>query len=91
MINNDVNLNATSDFVLLLRSREGCPLNMTEQKARTRLEGMGKVADLTKDIRICMLTAKAGDGWFDSRPMENRIWRRTIPFFTRRGSTKVRS
>ena len=42
---------------------------MSEYKELSGAEGLKKIGDLIKDIRIAMLTTAAPDGSFDSRPM----------------------
>ena len=65
---------------------------MSEQKHLTGPEGMRKIGDLIKDIRIAMMTTANEDGSFDSRPMatqktefDGSVW-----FLTRQESGKVR-
>ena len=40
-----------------------------EEKELSGPEGLQKIGELIKDIRICMMTTAATDGSFDSRPM----------------------
>jgi general stress protein 26 len=42
---------------------------MSDYKVLTGAEGLKKIGELIKDIRIAMLTTAAPDGSFDSRPM----------------------
>ncbi len=64
---------------------------MSEQKNLSGPEGVQKINDLVKDIRIAMMTTVAPDGSFDSRPMATQqssfygdVW-----FLTRAESGKV--
>lgn len=65
---------------------------MSEQKNLSGPEGLEKIGELIKDIRIAMLTTMAPDGTLDSRPMATQhaedfdgvIW-----FLTRGESGKV--
>ncbi len=64
---------------------------MSEEKALSGAEGVKKIAELIKDIRICMMTTAGSDGSFDSRPMATQktefdgdVW-----FLTRGESGKV--
>ncbi len=64
---------------------------MSEEKHLSGPEGLKKINELVKDIRICMMTTAAADGSFDSRPMatqktefDGSIW-----FLTRGDSGKV--
>lgn len=41
----------------------------TEHKQLSGSEGLEKIGELIKDIRICMMTTAATNGSFDSRPM----------------------
>lgn len=64
---------------------------MAEQKVLTGNEGMKKIGELIKDVRICMMTTAAGDGSFDSRPMatQQTEFDGTVWFLTRHESGKV--
>jgi general stress protein 26 len=64
---------------------------MSEMKLLQGAEGIEKVAELIKDIRICMMTTAAPDGGFDSRPMatQKTDFDGTLWFLTRRESGKV--
>ncbi len=64
---------------------------MSEQKELRGTEGIAKIAELIKDIRICMMTTAAGDGSFDSRPMatQKTEFDGTVWFLTRGESGKV--
>jgi general stress protein 26 len=64
---------------------------MSEVKTLHGQEGIARMAELIKDIHICMMTTKAADGSFDSRPMatqksefDGSLW-----FLTRQESGKV--
>ncbi len=64
---------------------------MSEEKALSGPEGVKKIGELIKDIRICMMTTAGSDGSFDSRPMATQktefdgdVW-----FLTRGESGKV--
>ncbi len=64
---------------------------MSEQKNLSGPDGLKKINDLVKDIRIAMMTTAAPDGSFDSRPMvtqksdfDGDVW-----FLTRAESGKV--
>jgi general stress protein 26 len=54
-------------------------------------EGIAKIADLIKGIRICMMTTAAGDGSFDSRPMamQDTTFDGTVWFLTQSESGKI--
>lgn len=54
-------------------------------------EGIKKIADLIKDIRIAMMTTAAPDGSFDTRPMatQKTEFDGTALFLTRQESGKV--
>lgn len=64
---------------------------MSDQKHLSGREGMEKVGELIKDIRICMMTTAAEDGSFDSRPMatQKTDFDGTLWFLTRGESGKV--
>ena len=64
---------------------------MNEQKHLSGREGLEKIGELIKDIRICMMTTAAKDGSFDSRPMatQKSDFDGTIWFLTRGESGKV--
>ena len=42
---------------------------MSEEVTLGGQEGLKKIGELIKDVRICMMTTAASDGSFDSRPM----------------------
>jgi general stress protein 26 len=54
-------------------------------------EGIAKIAELIKGIRICMLTTANPDGTIDSRPMatQDTKFAGSVWFLTRRSSEKV--
>ncbi len=54
-------------------------------------EGIKKIAELIKDVRICMMTTMASDGSFDSRPMatQETEFDGTVWFLTGNASGKV--
>ncbi len=55
-------------------------------------EGLKKIGDLVKDIRMAMLTTAAPDGSFDSRPMATQKaddFDGTVWFLTQAGSGKL--
>ena len=54
-------------------------------------EGMAKIAELVKGIRIAMMTTVAKDGSMSSRPMavQDEPFNGTLWFLTRRGSEKL--
>ena len=54
-------------------------------------EGLAKIAELVKGIRIAMMTTVAKDGTMSSRPMavQDTPFNGTLWFLTRRGSEKV--
>ena len=54
-------------------------------------EGMKKIGQLIKDIRIAMMTTAASDGSFDTRPMatQKTDFDGTVFFLTRQESGKV--
>ena len=64
---------------------------MSEVKELHGQEGIAKIGELIKDIRICMMTTAAGDGSFDSRPMatQKTEFDGTLWFLTRGESGKV--
>ncbi|MDP9051621.1 MAG: pyridoxamine 5'-phosphate oxidase family protein [Acidobacteriota bacterium] len=64
---------------------------MAEEKVLSGNEGMKKIGDLIKDVRICMMTTAATDGSFDSRPMatQETEFNGTIWFLSRLQSLKV--
>ena len=64
---------------------------MSEVKMLSGAEGMKKIGELIKDVRICMMTTAAGDGSFDSRPMatQKTDFDGTVWFLTRHESGKV--
>jgi general stress protein 26 len=65
---------------------------MNEEKVLSGHEGLKKIAELIKDVRICMMTTAGGDGSFDSRPMatQETEFDGTVWFLTRHESGKVR-
>ena len=65
---------------------------MSELKQLSGPEGLKKIGELIKDIRITMLTTVAADGSFDSRPMATQKtdeFTGTVWFLTRHESGKV--
>lgn len=64
---------------------------MSEEKHLSGPEGMKKIGELIKDVRIAMLTTAAPDGSFDSRPMatQKTDFDGTVWFLTRQDSGKV--
>jgi general stress protein 26 len=65
---------------------------MSEQKDLSGPEGLKKIGELIKDIRITMMTTVARDGSFDSRPMatqKTETFDGTVWFLTRHESGKV--
>ncbi len=64
---------------------------MSEVKQLSGPEGIKKIGELIKDIRICMMTTAASDGSFDSRPMatQKTEFDGTVWFLTRQESGKV--
>jgi general stress protein 26 len=64
---------------------------MSEHKVLSGAEGMKKIGELIKDVRICMMTTAAEDGSFDSRPMatQETDFDGTVWFLTRHESLKV--
>lgn len=64
---------------------------MSEVKQLSVAEGIKKIGELIKDIRICMMTTAAPDGSFDSRPMatQKTEFDGTVWFLTRHESGKV--
>ncbi len=65
---------------------------MSEFKELSGTEGLQKIGELIKDIRIAMLTTAAPDGSFDSRPMATQKVEEfdgTVWFLTRGESGKV--
>jgi general stress protein 26 len=64
---------------------------MTEFKQLSGREGLEKIGELIKDIRIAMLVTAASDGSFDSRPMatQKTEFDGTVWFLTREESGKV--
>jgi general stress protein 26 len=64
---------------------------MSEQKVLRGSEGLNKIGELIKDIRICMMTTASGDGSFDSRPMatQKTEFDGTVWFLTRQELQKV--
>jgi general stress protein 26 len=65
---------------------------MSEIKELHGEEGTKKIAELVKEIRICMMTTSDGKGGFDSRPMatQESDFDGTVWFLTQAGSGKVR-
>ena len=64
-----------------------------EVKVLSGAEGLKKIGELIKDVRICMMTTAAGNGSFDSRPMatqEVKDFDGSVWFLTRGESGKVR-
>ncbi len=64
---------------------------MDEHKHLSGQEGLEKIGELIRDIRICMMTTAAADGSFDSRPMATQKgeFNGTVWFLTRGESGKV--
>ncbi len=65
---------------------------MSEHKELRGPEGLEKIGELIKDIRITMMTTVASDGSFDSRPMATQktdTFDGTVWFLTRHESGKV--
>ena len=64
---------------------------MSETIDLTGPEGVAKIAELIKGIRICMMTTAAGDGSFDSRPMavQDVPFDGTVWFLTQAESGKL--
>jgi general stress protein 26 len=65
---------------------------MSEFQELHGAEGLKKIGDLIKGIRMAMLTTRAADGSFDSRPMATQEIERfdgTVWFLTRAGSGKL--
>ena len=64
---------------------------MSQEKHLSGPEGMQKIGELIKDIRIAMMTTAGGDGSFDSRPMatQKTQFDGTVWFLTRQESGKV--
>lgn len=65
---------------------------MSEHKELSGPEGLKKIGELIKDIRITMMTTVASDGSFDSRPMATQktdTFDGTVWFLTRHESGKV--
>lgn len=65
---------------------------MSETKNLSGPEGLEKIGDLIKDIRMCMMTTAAPDGSFDARPMATQLpknFEGTLWFLTRNESGKV--
>lgn len=62
-----------------------------EHKVLSGTEGIKKIGELIKDVRICMMTTAAGDGSFDSRPMatQETEFDGTVWFLTGHASGKV--
>ncbi|HEX5236625.1 MAG TPA: pyridoxamine 5'-phosphate oxidase family protein [Silvibacterium sp.] len=54
-------------------------------------EGLGKIAELVKDIRICMMSTVGPDGEIESRPMatQETAFDGTVWFLTRGSSEKA--
>jgi general stress protein 26 len=64
---------------------------MSEVKELRGAEGIKKISELIKDVRICMMTTAAADGSFDARPMatQKTEFDGTVWFLTRHESGKV--
>jgi general stress protein 26 len=64
---------------------------MSEVKTLSGSEGIQKIGELIKDVRICMMTTSDGKGGFDSRPMatQKTDFDGTLWFLTRNESGKV--
>ncbi len=61
------------------------------EEPKSRDEAIDKLAELTKDIHICMMTTVAPDGSLHSRPMatQNTPFNGEVVFLTREDSPKV--
>lgn len=67
-------------------------VTMSDTKHLTGREGLAKIGDLIKDIRMCMMTTAAPDGSFDARPMATQVpddFDGTLWFLTSNASGKV--
>ena len=64
---------------------------MSDVKVLSGQEGLDKIGELIKDVRICMMTTADGKGGFDSRPMATQETKfdGTVYFLTRHESGKV--
>ena len=65
---------------------------MSEHQELTGAEGLKKIGELIKDIRITMMTTAGPDGTFDARPMATQktdTFDGTVWFLTRQESGKV--
>jgi general stress protein 26 len=65
---------------------------MSEFQELYGIEGLKKIGELIKGIRMAMLTTRAPDGSFDSRPMatqETDTFDGTVWFLTQAGSVKL--
>lgn len=64
---------------------------MSDVKVLSGKEGLDKIGELIKDIRICMMTTAGKDGSFDSRPMatQKTEFDGTVYFLSRHESGKV--
>jgi general stress protein 26 len=64
---------------------------MSEQKVLTGREGMAKIGELIKDVRICVMVTAGAHGSMDARPMatQKTEFDGTVWFLTRHESAKV--
>lgn len=64
---------------------------MSEEKVMNGPEGIRKIGELIKDVRICMMVTAAEDGSFDARPMatQKTDFEGTVWFLTPQESGKV--
>ena|SRR5437868_12656680 len=64
---------------------------MSDERVLTGREGIAKIGELIRDVRICMMTTLATDGSIDSRPMatQKTDFDGTVWFLTRFESGKV--
>lgn len=64
---------------------------MSDERVLTGREGIAKIGELIRDVRICMMTTLAPDGSVDTRPMatQSTDFDGTVWFLTRFGSSKV--
>ena len=64
---------------------------MSEEVTLSGPEGLKKIGEMIKDIRICMMTTADADGSFDSRPMatQESEFDGTVWFLSRKDSGKI--
>lgn len=64
---------------------------MSEQRVLTGREGIAKIGEMIKDVRICMVVTAGPDGSMDARPMatQKTEFDGTVWFLTRHESSKV--